>query len=50
MEDLDDVLKILKAGKCRDSEGLIREFFKDEVFISDLTNLCLSCLTSLKIL
>ena len=36
MEDLEAALKELKAGKCRDPEGLIREIFKDEVLGDDL--------------
>ena len=36
MEDLEDALKTLKTGKCRDPDGLIREIFKEEVIGEDL--------------
>ena len=36
MNDLDEVLKNLKEGKCRDPEGLIREMFMEEVIGTDL--------------
>ena len=36
MEDLEDALKTLKNGKCRDPEGLIREIFKEDVIGKDL--------------
>ena len=36
MNDLNDTLKDLKAGKCRDPEGLIREIFKEEVIGENL--------------
>ena len=36
MSDLDDALKSLKNGKCRDPEGLIREVFKEESMGEDL--------------
>ena len=36
MKDLDEALKELKAGKCRDPDGLIREIFKEEVLGEDL--------------
>ena len=38
MTDLDDALKQLKSGKCRDPEGLIRDIFKEEVIGDDLKN------------
>ena len=31
MSDLEDALKQLKLGKCRDPAGLIRDIFKEEV-------------------
>ena len=36
MKDLEDALKRLKTGKCRDPEGLIREIFKEEVIGDNL--------------
>ena len=36
MNDLDEVLKNLKEGKCRDPEGLIRVMFMEEVIGTDL--------------
>ena len=36
MEDLDEALKQLKSGKCRDPDGLIRELFKEGVIGEDL--------------
>ena len=36
MQDLEDALKELKSGKCRDPDGLIREIFKEEVIGRDL--------------
>ena len=39
MEDLEEALKSLKIGYCRNPEGLIREIFKEEVIGEDLKNL-----------
>ena len=36
MCDLEDAIKSLKSGKCRDHEGLIREIFKDNVMGDNL--------------
>ena len=36
MKDLEDALKDLKRGKCRDPEGLIREIFREEVLGENL--------------
>ena len=36
MADLEEALKSLKPGKCRDPAGLIREIFKEEVIGEDL--------------
>ena len=36
MKDLEDAIKTLKNGKCRDPEGLIREIFKEDVIGEDL--------------
>ena len=36
MNDLINVLKSLKNGKCRDPEGMIRKIFKEEVIGEDL--------------
>ena len=36
MNDLDEALKSLKEGKCRDPEGLIRQLFKEEDMGDDL--------------
>ena len=36
LTDLDEALKRLKKGKCRDPDGLIREIFKEEVIGHDL--------------
>ena len=36
MSDLEDALKSLKNGKCRDPEGLIREIFKEDVLGENL--------------
>ena len=36
MDDLDEALKGLKNGKCRDPDGLIRELFKEEVIGDNL--------------
>ena len=36
MSDLEEALKQLKSGKCRDPEGLIREIFKEGVIGDDL--------------
>ena len=36
MKDLEDALKELKTGKCRDPDVLIREIFKEEVIGEDL--------------
>ena len=38
MIDLENALKKLKDGKCRDPEGLVRELFKEEVMGDDLKN------------
>ena len=38
MEDLEEALKKLENGKCRDPDGLIRELFKEEVIGKDLKN------------
>ena len=36
MSDLEEALNALKAGKCRDPEGIIREVFKEESLGDDL--------------
>ena len=36
MEDLEDALKSLKTGKCRDPEGIIREIFMEDSIGEDL--------------
>ena len=36
MKDLEDAIKELKTGKCRDPEGLIREVFKEDALGEDL--------------
>ena len=36
MQDLEDAIKDLKTGKCRDPEGMIREVFKEEALGEDL--------------
>ena len=36
MVDLEEAIKALKNGKCRDPEGLIREIFKDDSLGDDL--------------
>lgn len=33
MKDLEEALKKLKTGKCRDPEGLIRDIFKEGLVI-----------------
>ena len=48
MKALDDVLKSLKTGKCRDPEGMIREIFKDEVMGDDLKESLLMLLNKIK--
>ena len=48
MKDLDEVLKDLKEGKCRDPEGLIRELFMEEVMGEDLKNSLLILFNKIK--
>ena len=48
MKDLDDALKTLKAGKCRDPDGLIAEIFKEEVIGSDLKHSMLVMMNKIK--
>ena len=36
MKDLEDAIKELKTGKCRDPEGLVREVFKEDALGEDL--------------
>ena len=36
MKDLEEVLKNLKEGKCRDPDGLIREIFMEGIIGTDL--------------
>ena len=48
MSDLEDALKDLKNGKCRDPEGLIREVFKEDVIGDDLKNSLLLLLNKIK--
>ena len=36
MEDVNEILKSLKDGKCCDPDGLIREKFKEDVIGEDL--------------
>ena len=48
MQDLERVLKGLKAGKCRDPEGMIRELFKEEVMGEDLKHSLLTMLNKIK--
>ena len=49
MADLEDALKELKNGKCRDPEGLIREVFKTDVIGDDLKNSLLILLNRIKV-
>ena len=48
MKALEEVLKSLKSGKCRDPEGMIREIFKDEVMGDDLKSSLLTLLNRIK--
>ena len=48
MTDLDEALKTLKTGKCRDPEGLLREVFKEEVIGSDLKHSMLVMFNKIK--
>ena len=48
MEDLNQVLKNLKDGKCRDPEGLIRELFKEEIIGEDLKKSMLTLYNKIK--
>ena len=36
MQDLEDAIKSLKTGKCRDPEGLVRELYKEDVLGENL--------------
>ena len=36
IDDLENAIKSLKSGKCRDPEGIIREVFMDECMGEDL--------------
>jgi hypothetical protein len=36
MTDLEDAIKSLKSGKCRDPEGIIREIFKEGIIGENL--------------
>ena len=36
MKDLEEAIKELKTGKCRDPEGFIREVFKEDALGDDL--------------
>ena len=49
MADLEDALKDLENGKCRDPEGLIREVFKIDVIGDDLKNSLLLLLNRIKV-
>ena len=49
MSDLEEVLKELKSGKCRDPEGIIRDIFKEGVIGSDLKTSLLILLNKVKI-
>ena len=48
MNDLDEALKSLKEGKCRDPEGLVRELFKEEVMGIDLKKSMLTLFNKIK--
>ena len=48
MKALEEVLKGLKSGKCRDPEGMIREIFKEEVMGDDLKASLLILLNKIK--
>ena len=48
MKDLDDSLKALKNGKCRDPDGLVREIFKEEVIGDDLKKSMLTMYNGIK--
>ena len=49
MSDLDDAIKDLKTGKCRDPEGLIRELFKDDSLGDNLKSSLLILLNKVKV-
>ena len=48
IEDLNEILKGLKEGKCKDPDGLIREIFKEEVIGDDLRVSMLTLLNKIK--
>ena len=48
MKDLEEVLKSLKTGKCRDPEGMVREIFKEEVIGNDMKESLLTMLNKSK--
>ena len=48
MNDLEEALKELKSGKCRDPEGLVREVFKEGVIGSDLKRSMLILFNNIK--
>ena len=48
LSDLENALKRLKDGKCRDPDGLIREIFKEEVIGDDLKKSLLVLLNKTK--
>ena len=48
IEDLNEILRGLKDGKCRDPDGLIREIFKEEVIGDDLRVSMLTLLNKIK--
>ena len=49
MSDLEDAIKDLKPGKCRDPEGLIREIFKDDVMGTNLKKSLLILYNKIKV-
>ena len=48
MSDLEEAIKSLKSGKCRDPEGSIREVFKEESMGDDLKRSMLMLFNILK--
>ena len=48
MNDLEEAIKTLKNGKCRDPEGLIREIFKEDVIGEDLKRSMLTMYNKIK--
>ena len=48
LHDLEEALKELKNGKCRDPEGLVREVFKEDVIGDDLKHSLLILFNKIK--